>query len=110
MIPRLSRSQGRLVRALGTYLATWGELSMRRDGSTHGMVLESIHSEPWTSLTFAGERHRVVVRVPAAATNPIDASALAVPGAIIAIERAAWDTVDGAARLTLDALAIAGGF
>ena len=103
MKPQFSPTQGRIARAVVLYLS--------RDGNkpwctTDGRV-ESIESEPWSSLTFAGERHRLIIRLCRAVPAAIDGADLAVPGAIVAIERADWTTSGDGAVLTLDLLAIA---
>jgi hypothetical protein len=109
MKPVLSPSQGRVVRALAFYLSNDGEA--RVTIAAPDMIVEEITSGPWASLTFAGERHHLAVRLPAGAAHrgEIDGAALAVPGAIVAVERAEWtDAADGP-RLALDLIAIAPG-
>lgn len=76
--------------------------------ASSGIVVEAIESTPWASLTFAGERHHVVVRLPGATrVRAVDGADLAVAGAIIAVERADWTALAGGTLLTLDVLAIA---
>ncbi len=108
MKPVLTPSQGRVVRALAFYLSNDGEA--RVTNAAPGMVVEQIISTPWSSLTFSGERHHLVVRLPGgAAAGEIDGAALAVPGAIVAVERAEWTDADDGPWLALDLLAIAPG-
>ncbi len=78
------------------------------------LIVESMVSHPWSSLTFAGERHRIVVRMsrPTERTEPsglkaVDGADLVVAGAIIAVERSTWLPGAGGLRLVLDLIAIA---
>ena len=109
MKPHLTPRQGRIVRALGFYLSKVGKDSMTVGPSSMGMTVESVETVPWASLTFAGERHRLVVHLPGAppTAQPIDGSDLVVPGAIVAVEGACWNATAGGTRLTIDLLAVA---
>ncbi len=75
------------------------------------MVVETIESAPWSSLTFSGERHRLSLRLPGMGHEAfdIDFATLAVPGRITAILDAAWAVVGGDATLKLDLLELVDG-
>ncbi len=111
MTPRLTVNQGRIVRALALYLSTDSK-SLMKDFPDDALVVESITSRPWSSLTFAGDRHHVVVRLPRQINADshvgltIDGTDLVVAGAIVAVEQAAWRTTTDGIRLTLQLLAI----
>ncbi len=108
MKPQLSPSQGRVVRALVATLSFDGK-QMLTPGDAGGFVLEAMVSQPWASLTFAGERHHLVGRLPGGSRPvAIDSDRLAVPGAIVAVEAAVWDETADATRLTLDLLTLGG--
>ncbi len=66
-------------------------------------------SNPWSSLTFTGERHRLSLRLPGMghAASDIDFATLAVPGRIVAVRDAIWAVVDGDVVLKLDLLELA---
>ena len=85
-----------------------------KGGTTDPPIVESVVSHPWSSLTFCGERHRIVVRVrqPSGRADlpggkPVDGADLAVAGAIIAVEQSAWLPEADGLRLTVDLIAIA---
>ncbi len=103
MKPQFSPTQGRIARAVVLYLS---DDRNKPWCATDGCVV-SIESKPWSSLTFDGERHRLIVRVGRAVPAAIDGAALAVPGAIVAVERADWTAAGDGAVLTLDLLTIA---
>lgn len=104
MKPRLSASQGQLIRALGFHLA--GRRSPAVSAAEPALIVESIVSQPWSSLTFVGERHHLVVRLASDASavgREIDGAALGVAETIVAVEHADWH----GAQLTLGVLVIA---
>lgn len=108
MKPHLSVSQGRVIRAIGYYLSNGGKNSMMVTGHGAAVTLEAIESSPWSSLTFAGERHSIVLGLPQGMpAAPIDGDDLVVPGIIFAIERQAQCATAEGTRLSLDLLAIA---
>jgi hypothetical protein len=102
-----THSQGRLLRSLVLFLSNEGKDTVAEG---LGIVVEAIVSAEWASLTFTGERHRVVLRLPAPATFRPDADAFSpgLPGAIVAVEKLAWTAAGAGARLTIDLLVIAG--
>ena len=107
MKAQLSRSEGRLVRAIVFYLSKVGKDSVMTS-DTASPRLVSIESTPWSSLTFAGERHRLIVRLPRHGAGPVvTGNDIAIPGFIVAVERAVWTMAGGAAVLTLDVLVLA---
>ena len=75
-------------------------------GGTSGaaVTIQDIRSQPWSSLTFTGTRHRLVVRLPAGAATggEIDGAGIALPDAIVAVERAIW----AGPQLTVDLIVI----
>ncbi len=102
----LDPEQGALVRAIGIYLSESYRKSMVVSSHVPGLVVESLASTPWASLTFVGVRHHLVARVPLGAATAIDATRIALRGRIVALEREVWTTgVDGDV-LTLDLLAL----
>lgn len=81
------------------------------------ILLSDFRSTDWHSLTLAGERHRIHLRVPgpgAAAvaqrlTHDLGEAEFSVPGQIvadIAVEGAMIEHPDGAVSLTIEALTI----
>lgn len=81
------------------------------------ILLTEIRSTPWHSLTFAGERHRIDLRVPgpgAAAvarllTHDLGEAEFAISGQIvadIAVQGAMFEHPDGAVSLTIEALTV----
>ncbi len=81
------------------------------------ILLTEIRSTPWHSLTFAGERHRVDLRVPgpgAAAlarllTHELGEAEFTSPGQIvadIAVRGAMFEHPDGAVSLSVEALTV----
>lgn len=107
MKPQLTPNEGRIVRAIVSYLSKGSEDSMRAGGSAD-VVIESIESTPWASLTFAGERHRLVIRLFSGTvpTGPIEARDLDGPRTIVAVERADWTAAPDGAVLVADLLTI----
>ena len=82
-----------------------------------GFLLSELRSEAWHSLTFAGERHRIDLRIPgpgAAAiadvlTRDLADAEFAIPGEIvadIAVEGAMIEHPDGTISLTIEALTV----
>lgn len=103
MKPLSSPGQGKIVRALALFLSGEGKrLTFPADEAA--IVVEMIDSQPWTSLTFDGERHHVVLRCPAPVA--IDDATFDLPGALIAVERAVWSSTGDGARLAIDLLAV----
>ena len=104
MRPLLSPDQGRIVRQLVLYLSKVGG----NPPSPADVRVESVASQPWASLTFAGERHRLVVSLPGSPVPCVKAGdiELIVPRLIVAVERADWAATGDGAVLTLDLLAI----
>ena len=81
------------------------------------ILLSDFRSTEWRSLTFAGERHRIDLRVPgpgAAAvaqllTSDLGEADFTIPGQIvadIAVDGAMVEHPDGAVSLTIEALTI----
>ena len=81
------------------------------------ILLSDFRSTDWRSLTFAGERHRIDLRIPGPGaatvaqllTRDLDESEFAIPGQIvadIAIDGAMIEHPDGAISLTVEALTI----
>lgn len=81
------------------------------------ILLSDFRSTDWRSLTFAGERHRIHLRVPgpgAAAiaeclTRDLGDAEFAIPGQIvadIAVEGAMIEHPDGSISLTIEALTV----
>ena len=81
------------------------------------ILLTQFRSTDWHSLTFAGERHRIDLRIPgpgAAAvaellTHDIGEAEFSIPGHIvadIAVEGAMVEHPDGAICLTIEALTV----
>jgi hypothetical protein len=81
------------------------------------ILLTDFRSSDWRSLTFAGERHRIDLRVPgpgaagiaALLTHDLGEAEFAIPGQIvadIAVEGAMVEHPDGAVSLTIDALTV----
>jgi hypothetical protein len=103
MKPPFGRAQGQMIRSVVLYLSKLGDKAQ----IPAAIVVESVQSRPWASLTFAGEHHRLVIRLPGAApVDVIDGSDLAVPGCIVAVERTDWTAAADGAVLTLDLLAL----
>ena len=106
----LDPGQGQVLGALGIYLSEARKVSMRPMEDSYGPVVLSLHSAPWASLTFVGDRHHIVVRLPAGSPErSIDATAIDVPERIVAVERVAWERGTDGVVLTLDLLAIRSG-
>ena len=105
----LTAASAELRRALGVVFVGFGA----------AVTFESLTSQPWASITFAGERHKLVLRLPgpgaqAAVDAFLDGLAdreFALRGHIVAdieatgIERDG----DGQLRLTLEALTVEDG-
>lgn len=81
------------------------------------ILLTDFRSADWRSLTFAGERHRIDLRIPgpgAAAiagllTRDLGEADFAVPGQIvadIAVDGAMVEHADGAVSLSIEALTV----
>jgi hypothetical protein len=91
---------------------------LRRAGVDRNRILLSdFRSTDWRSLTFAGERHRVDLRIPgpgAAAvarllTHDLGEAEFTIPGQIvadIAVDGAMIEHPDGAVSLTIEALTV----
>ena len=82
------------------------------------ILLSEFHSTDWCSLTFAGERHRIDLRIPGpdaaaiadALTRDLPEAEFAIPRQIVAdigVEGAMIEHPDGAISLTIEALTIA---
>lgn len=81
------------------------------------ILLSDFRSTPWHSLTFAGERHRIALRVPGPGaasvaqllTHDLGEAEFSIPGQIvadIAVDGAMIEHPDGAVSLTIEALTI----
>ena len=81
------------------------------------ILLSDFRSTDWCSLTFAGERHRIDLRVPGpgaaavaeALTHNLGDAEFAIPGQIvadIAVEGAMIEHPDGSISLTVEALTV----
>ena len=105
---RMSRAASGLVRAL-----------VERGGDDRDRILLSeVSSVDWQSLTFAGERHRIGLRIigPGAATiaggliDGIEHAEFAIPGQLvadIAVAVAPARALDGSVTLAIEALTVA---
>jgi hypothetical protein len=81
------------------------------------ILLTEFRSTDWRSLTFAGERHRIDLRIPGPGAGPVaetlthdlGEAEFSVPGHIvadIAVEGAMVEHPDGAISLTIEALTV----
>ena len=81
------------------------------------ILLSEFRSTDWRSLTFAGERHRIDLRIPGPGadrvvemlTRDLEEAEFTVPGQIVAdigVDGALIEHVDGAISLTIEALTI----
>ena len=81
------------------------------------ILLSEFRSTDWRSLTFAGERHRIDLRIPGPGadrvvemlTRDLGEAEFAVPGQIVAdicVDGAMIEHEDGAISLTIEALTI----
>ena len=81
------------------------------------ILLTDFRSTDWRSLTFAGERHRVDLRIPGPAagavagllTDGLDEAEFSIPGHIvadIAVDGAMVEHPDGAVSLRIEALTV----
>lgn len=104
MRPLLNSAQGRLIRVIGLYLRRIGKCSLT--GGVDSIIIEKIESTIWSSLTFAGERQVLVLRLPGMrhATAHVDFTVLDLPARIIAVRRAAWTVANADMLLSLDLL------
>jgi hypothetical protein len=92
-------------------------LISRSGADRNRILLSEVKSTDWQSLTFAGERHRIVLRISGADCAEIaerlctglDDAELSSAGAIVADIAVVANvaTPDGATELTIDALTIA---
>lgn len=107
MKPAMSPAAAGLLRAL------LGRAGVDRDR----ILLSDFRSTDWHSLTFAGERHRIQLRIPGpgaaaiadALTDGLAEAEFAVPGQIVAditVEGAMIEHPDGAVSLTIEALTV----
>ena len=82
------------------------------------ILLSSFQSTDWNSLTFAGERHEIALRIPgpgaasvaALLVEGLEDADFAIPGQIvadIALARPPVDQADGAIMLDIEALTVA---
>ena len=82
------------------------------------ILLSSFRSTDWNSLTFAGERHKIALRIPgpgaasvaALLVEGLEDADFAIPGQIvadIALARPPVDQADGAIMLDIEALTVA---
>lgn len=100
MRPLLTPSQGRVIAALALSLSDDG-------GAAPRLRVEAATVEPWSSLTFGGERHRLTLRLPPdAVQRDLLAAAIDFPGGMIAIEAAVWASDGDAALVDIALLAI----
>lgn len=100
-------ADGRLLRAVIAGLGGRSDGASRQDPC---IIVESCESTEWASLTFAGRRHRIVLRVPpmaAAAAQSRLADGFDLAGSIVAgIEIIAAAPVADAVTLTIAVLTI----
>jgi hypothetical protein len=75
----LTESQGRVLRALVRALQP---PTGRNDRHFTPVVVEAFESDEWSSLTFAGQRHRIALIVPGATVPALDG--LDIVGLIVA--------------------------
>jgi hypothetical protein len=84
----------------------------------HRILLTDFRSVDWNSLTFAGERHEISLRIPAPAAaavarliaDGLEDAEFTIAGQIvadIALARPAIDAGDGATMLQIEALTVA---
>lgn len=82
------------------------------------ILLSNFRSTDWNSLTFAGERHHILLRIPGPEAAPVAAllvegleeADFAIPGQIvadIALTRAPAEMEDGAIMVEIEALTVA---
>lgn len=100
-------ADGRLLRAVIACLGRRSEGASRQDPC---IIVELCESTEWASLTFAGRRHRIVLRVPpmaAAAAQSRLADGFELPGSIVAgVEIVAAAPAVDAVTLTIAVLTI----
>lgn len=100
--------------AAGLLRALLGRAGVERDR----ILLSDFRSTDWQSLTFAGERHHIALRIPGPGagaiaeclTRDLDEAEFAIPGQIVAdinVDGAMIEHPDGAVSLTIEALTIA---
>jgi hypothetical protein len=81
------------------------------------ILLTEFRSSDWHSLTFAGERHRIDLRIPgpgaglvaALLTRDLEEAEFAIPGHIVAdigVDGAMIEHPDGAVSLSIEALTV----
>lgn len=99
--------------AAGLLRALLGRAGVDKDR----ILLSDFRSTDWRSLTFAGERHRIDLRVPGpgaaavaeALTHNLDDAEFAISGQIVAdigVEGAMIEHPDGSISLTVEALTV----
>ena len=99
--------------AAGLLRALLGRAGVDRDR----ILLTEFRSTDWHSLTFAGERHRIDLRIPGPAaaavaeslTRDLGEADFSIPGQIvadIAVDGAMIEHPDGAISLTVEALTV----
>lgn len=82
------------------------------------ILLSNFRSTDWNSLTFAGERHEISLRIPGPGAGPVAAllvgglseADFAIPGQIvadIALARPPTEQIDGAIMVEIEALTVA---
>ena len=82
------------------------------------ILLTNFRSSEWNSLTFAGERHHILLRIPgpgaahlaALLVDGLEDAEFAIPGQIvadIALARAPAEMDDGAVMIEIEALTVA---
>ena len=92
-------------------------LLLRAGVDRNRILLSDFRSTDWHSLTFAGERHRIDLRIPGpdaaviarSLTDDLGDAEFAIPGQIvadIAVDGAMIEHPDGAVSLTIEALTI----
>jgi hypothetical protein len=105
----MSPAAGALLRAL----------IARAGVNKNRILLSDVHSTDWQSLTFAGERHQIALRVTGADSSEVvrricaglEDAEFNIPGLLvadIAIVGSPRRALDDATELTLEALTIAG--
>ena len=81
------------------------------------ILLSNFRSTDWNSLTFAGERHHILLRIPgpgaasvaALLVDGLEEADFTIPGQIvadIAVQGAMFEHPDGAVSLTIEALTV----
>jgi len=90
MRPLISDAQGRLLRAISSWLRARMD-GVAHHGSPPAMVVEDMTSQAWASATFNGQQHQVTIRIEGIGRGVVDGliaglgeAELYVPGHVVA--------------------------